>query len=105
MSIPDFSALPSPLTLLEVGAAGILWWLPARNEAAHIAPCIRAIRQSTWPNLELVVIDDHSTDGTDDLAREAAGGDPRVTIIPAPDLPSGWFGKQWACQTGAAPVT
>ena len=136
MSIPDFSALPSPLTLLEVGAAGILWWLPAlflrtgarstpsleefsatppsadaprvslilpaRNEAAHIAPCIRAIRQSTWPNLELVVIDDHSTDGTDDLAREAAGGDPRVTIIPAPDLPSGWFGKQWACQTGAA---
>jgi chlorobactene glucosyltransferase len=79
--------------------------LPARNEAVHIAACIRSIRASTWPDLELVVVDDHSTDGTGALAREAAAGDPRVTIVNAPDLPAGWFGKQWACQSGAAHAT
>jgi chlorobactene glucosyltransferase len=79
--------------------------LPARNEAIHIAACVRSIRASTWPDLELIVVDDHSTDGTGDLAREAAAGDPRVTIVNAPDLPPGWFGKQWACQSGAAHAT
>ena len=79
--------------------------LPARNEAVHIAACIRSIRASTWPDLELVLVDDHSTDGTRALAREAAAGDPRVKIVNAPDLPAGWFGKQWACQSGAAHAT
>ena len=79
--------------------------LPARNEAVHIAACVRSIRASTWPDLELIVVDDHSTDGTGDLAREAAAGDPRVTIVNAQDLPPGWFGKQWACQSGAAHAT
>lgn len=87
------------------GAPRVSVILPARNEASHIADCVRAIRRSTWPDLELVVIDDHSTDGTGDLARSAAEGDPRVVIIPAPDLPDGWFGKQWACEVGAAQST
>ncbi|QJR34099.1 glycosyltransferase [Gemmatimonas groenlandica] len=79
--------------------------LPARNEAVHIAACIRSIRASTWPDLELIVVDDHSTDGTGVLAREAAADDSRVKIVNAPDLPAGWFGKQWACQSGAAYAT
>lgn len=79
--------------------------LPARNEAAHIAACIRSIRASTWPDLELIVVDDHSTDGTGALARDAAAGDSRVNIVGAPELPAGWFGKQWACQSGAAHAT
>ncbi len=100
-SLDTFSDVPPPPTT----APRVSIILPARNEAAHIGDCVRAIRQSTWPNLELVVIDDHSTDGTGDLARAAADGDPRVTIIPAPDLPEGWFGKQWACEVGAAQST
>ncbi len=79
--------------------------LPARNEAVHIAACVRSILRSTWANLELIVVDDHSTDGTSALAREAGAGDPRLTILSAPDLPDGWFGKQWACQSGAAQAT
>lgn len=79
--------------------------LPARNEAKHIAGCIASLRASTWSNLEIIVVDDHSTDGTGELARQAAGEDPRVRIVDAPDLPPGWFGKQWACQSGAAHAT
>lgn len=83
------------------GAPRVSVVLPARNEAAHIDGCVRSLRASTWPNLEIIVVDDHSTDGTGDLARAAAEGDPRVRVHAAPDLPAGWFGKQWACHTGA----
>lgn len=79
--------------------------LPARNEALHIGACVRSVLSSTWPNLELIVVDDHSVDGTSVLARDAAGGDVRLTLVSAPDLAAGWFGKQWACQNGAAHAT
>jgi chlorobactene glucosyltransferase len=75
--------------------------LPARNEAHNIARCVSSILSTTYPNLELVVVDDGSTDGTGQLAREAAEGDPRARVITCPPLPEGWFGKQWACATGA----
>jgi chlorobactene glucosyltransferase len=75
--------------------------LPARNEAPNISRCIKSILSTTYPNLELIVVDDSSTDGTAQFAREAAGGDARVRVIACPSLPEGWFGKQWACATGA----
>ena len=75
--------------------------LPARNEAHNIARCVSSILSTTYPNLELIVVDDSSTDGTAQLARDAAAGDPRARVITAPPLPEGWFGKQWACATGA----
>jgi chlorobactene glucosyltransferase len=74
--------------------------LPARNEAAHIAACVASLRATTWPNWQLVVVNDGSTDATGALAREAAAGDARITVLDAPPLADGWFGKQWACHTG-----
>ena len=73
--------------------------VPARNEARNIERCMRSILTTTWPRMELFVVDDHSTDGTGEIARGIAAGDARVTIIDAPPLPDGWFGKQWACHT------
>jgi chlorobactene glucosyltransferase len=75
--------------------------VPARNEAHNIAPCVASILATTYPNLELIVVDDSSTDGTPQIARDAAQRDPRAHFITAPPLPEGWFGKQWACTTGA----
>ncbi|MGZ3555078.1 MAG: glycosyltransferase [Gemmatimonadaceae bacterium] len=75
--------------------------VPARNEAHNIARCVKSILSTTYPNLELIVVDDSSTDGTSEIARDAAERDPRARFIASPPLPDGWFGKQWACVTGA----
>jgi chlorobactene glucosyltransferase len=75
--------------------------VPARNEAHNIARCVSSILSTSYPNLELIVVDDSSTDETAAIAREAAAGDPRARVITSPPLPDGWFGKQWACATGA----
>ena len=74
---------------------------PARNEAKHIEEFERAALASAYPNFELIVVDDHSTDGTGALARAAGAGDARLRVIDPPPLPAGWFGKQWACHAGA----
>src|SRR5438552_17031201 len=55
--------------------------VPARNEAHNIGRCVTSILSTTYPDLELVVIDDASTDGTADVARKAAGGDSRARIV------------------------
>ena len=65
--------------------------IPARNEAANIRDCVASALLQRYPRLEVRVIDDHSTDGTGDLAR--AIGDPRLKVISAPDLPPGWLGN------------
>ena len=54
--------------------------VPARNEAHNIARCVSSILSTTYPNLELIVVDDSSTDKTVEIAREAAGGDPRARV-------------------------
>ncbi len=75
--------------------------VPARNEAHNIARCVASILTTSYPRLELIVVDDSSTDGTAEIASQAAHGDARVRVVQNPALPEGWFGKQWACTTGA----
>ncbi len=74
--------------------------LPLRDEVARVGPCLLALlRQEGVPDLELLVLDDGSTDGTAALVRQLAGDDPRVRVIEggADPLPPGWLGKPWAC--------
>ncbi len=75
--------------------------IPARNEAHNIARCVTSILATSYPRVELIVVDDNSTDGTNDAALRAARGDPRARVVANRPLPEGWFGKQWACTTGA----
>ncbi|HKG90936.1 MAG TPA: glycosyltransferase [Gemmatimonadaceae bacterium] len=74
--------------------------IPARNEARNIAACLTSVLAARYPALEVIVVDDHSEDGTGDAARAVA--DARVRVLRNPPLPPGWMGKQWACATGAA---
>lgn len=76
--------------------------IPARNEARNIALCMQSVLRSHYPSVEVVVVDDRSTDGTGIIAREVSRNDKRARVIEAPPLPEGWLGKQWACSQGAA---
>lgn len=76
--------------------------IPARNEAHNIRRCVESALASEYRPLEVIVVDDHSTDATGAIAADLATRDPRLRVITPPDLPNGWFGKQWACTAGAA---
>ncbi len=69
--------------------------IPARNEAANIADAVACVLASQGVEVELVVLDDASTDATPAIL--AAIGDPRLRVAHAPALPAGWSGKQHAC--------
>ncbi len=90
----------SPQTSSDAPLVSIV--VPARNERRNIERCVRSILAGAYSRFELIVVDDHSDDGTGDLARTIASNDPRCAVIEAPNLPAGWFGKQWACAAGAA---
>ena len=75
--------------------------IPARDEAHNIGPCVESALASTYPRLEVIVVDDHSSDGTSSIVEAIASRDMRLRVITPPALPDGWFGKQWACWTGA----
>jgi chlorobactene glucosyltransferase len=72
--------------------------VPARDEAGVIGRTVAAILAQDYPGeLELIVLDDNSSDGTAQVALQAAGGDPRLRLVGGAALPPGWAGKNWAC--------
>lgn len=80
--------------------------VPARNEERHIERTVRSLlAQDGIADLELIVLDDGSTDRTHAIL--AAIDDDRLVVISEPDIapPAGWLGKPWACQRLAARAT
>src|SRR5215472_2774121 len=82
------------------GEARIAKWprvvavVPARNESETVARCVESlVRQDYQGQFRILVVDDHSEDGTGALARkaaESAGRADRINILRAPELPPGW---------------
>ncbi len=82
--------------------------MPARNEAEVIAAALASLLRQDYPGaFDIVVVDDHSNDGTAAIAREAAasaGMAARLTVLSAPALPESWTGKLWAMHCGTQHV-
>lgn len=75
--------------------------IPARNEADTIEAAMRSRLESDYPNLEIILIDDRSTDNTPEIIEEIAQTDNRVKAIHIKELPEAWIGKLYAMHTGA----
>ena len=96
----DHAQFPSPAKWPGVTAV-----IPARNEAASIAEVVRALALQDYAGeFSAIVVDDHSDDGTAELARRAAieVSTAKVTVLSAPKLASGWTGKLGALNAGVA---
>ncbi len=73
--------------------------VPARDEALNIGPCAGSLLAQNYPNFELLVLNDHSKDGTGDILRQLGLGSngARLRVIDGAALPADWVGKNWAC--------
>jgi len=72
--------------------------IPARNESSTIRTVLGSILATTYHPIELLVVDDRSTDDTGAIVETF--GDPRLRLIRGEELPEGWYGKPWACYQG-----
>ena len=78
--------------------------VPARNEAATVARAVQSLlRQDYAGPAHVFLVDDHSSDGTTEVANRAAdevGASERLNVFRARPLPDGWTGKLWAVSQG-----
>ena len=74
--------------------------IAARNEAHTIENALKSVLAQKYPNLEIILVNDRSTDGTDEILAKLAEKDPRVSIQHVEELPSGWLGKVHAMHQG-----
>jgi 4,4'-diaponeurosporenoate glycosyltransferase len=70
--------------------------IPARNEEHNLPTLLRSLASQPVKPLEVIVVDDASTDGTAELARQLG-----AMVISSQPVPEGWRGKTWACYQGA----
>lgn len=71
--------------------------IPARNEQNNIERCVLSVLKQDYPNIEIIVLDDNSEDGTAAIIRTLMGQDERLRLIIGRPLPGGWAGKCFAC--------
>lgn len=85
------------MTLRSVSGPLISVIVPARNEEVSLRACLESLAAQTGVDFEIIVVNDHSTDHTAEIAHSF----PMVRVIDAPPLPTGWTGKNNAVTAGA----
>jgi hopene-associated glycosyltransferase HpnB len=85
----------------NVDGKSVVAVIPARDEAATVGRAVASLlAQDYGGSFRIVVVDDQSSDGTAEAAREAAVGSDRLTICRGKPVPPGWTGKLWAVRQG-----
>jgi len=99
-AIPKLPALDRSVTLPRLSVV-----VPARDEASTIRRAVESLRAQDYAELEIIVVDDRSTDATGVVVGELAARDSRIRALHVTELPAGWLGKNHALWRGAEPAT
>ena len=93
--LPQFNLTPA-------GSPSVTVIVPARDEAASVGACLESLLQQDYPNLQIIAVDDRSTDGTGTLMDALALQHPtRLRVLSITELPPGWLGKTHAMALAA----
>lgn len=90
--LKSLSQYPEPSSFPKVSIL-----VPARNEESNIEDCLSSLLAQDYPDFQVIVLDDNSTDSTWEILTRIAEGNKRLNIIKGKPLPPGWLGKHWAC--------
>lgn len=71
--------------------------IPTRDEEANIEACLKSLQNQDYPNFEILVLDDNSTDNTAKIVERMAAEDMRIRLFMSEPLPEGWVGKSFGC--------
>jgi len=82
---------------MSSGFPAISVLIPARNEENNVGLCVQSLLDQDYPDFEVLVLDDNSTDGTWNVLSGLASENSRMQAIKGKPLPDGWLGKHWAC--------
>ena len=81
---------PEPAPLISV-------LIPARDEEENIATCLESLQKQDYPNFEILVLDDNSSDNTATIVEQTVAKDSRIQLLRGTPLPEDWAGKPFAC--------
>ena len=82
---------------LKTQSALVSILIPARNEEANIGRCLYSLIDQSYKNIEIIILDDDSTDYTFSIAKEISKKDKRIKIVKGMPIEKDWLGKNWAC--------
>lgn len=88
ITAPQLRKSPQPVAFPRVSVL-----VPARNEAENIGNCLSGLLAQDYPDVEIIVLDDHSTDETAEIAHRWQQRSPNLRLISGAPLPDGWLGK------------
>ena len=89
--------IPQPDSKITEPAPLVSVLIPARDEESNIANCLESLQKQDYPNYEVLVLNDNSTDNTAAIVKRLAAADDRIKLFSGEPLPKDWAGKPFAC--------